>query len=88
MLDDGWGGREGRCGGVLEYSCRAGGGVAQVAFGAPIGGVLFTLEEASAYFPPKTMWRSMFCAIIAAITLQKINILRYERRGAGWRRTG
>ena len=45
--------------------------------------MLFTLEEASAYFPPKTMWRSMFCAIIAAITLQKINILRCERARAG-----
>jgi chloride channel 3/4/5 len=29
----------------------------QVAFGAPIGGVLFSLEEVSYYFPPKVMWR-------------------------------
>ncbi|VDH95093.1 Hypothetical predicted protein [Mytilus galloprovincialis] len=28
-----------------------------VAFGAPIGGVLFSLEEVSYYFPLKTLWR-------------------------------
>lgn len=41
-----------------------------VAFGAPIGGVLFSLEEASYYFPLKTMWRSFFCALIAGIILR------------------
>lgn len=30
----------------------------QVAFGAPIGGTLFSWEESSTYFPAKTMWRS------------------------------
>eukprot|EP01060_Flectonema_neradi_P011839 TRINITY_DN18805_c0_g1_i1.p1 TRINITY_DN18805_c0_g1~~TRINITY_DN18805_c0_g1_i1.p1 ORF type:complete len:803 (+),score=141.16 TRINITY_DN18805_c0_g1_i1:68-2410(+) len=44
-----------------------------VAFGAPIGGVLFSLEEASYYFPHKTMWRSFFCAVVAAIVLKRIN---------------
>jgi chloride channel 3/4/5 len=99
-----------------------------VGFGAPVGGVLFSLEEVSSYFPPKTMsipppphplstslchsafpacpppimighlpplshtcpipishpidsngptyrWRSFFCAIVAAITLQRLNPL-------------
>jgi chloride channel 3/4/5 len=41
-----------------------------VAFGAPIGGVLFSLEEVSYYFPSKTMWRSFFCALAAAVTLK------------------
>ena len=41
-----------------------------VAFGAPIGGVLFSLEEASYYFPLKTMWRSFFCALVAGIILR------------------
>ncbi|KAK3567766.1 hypothetical protein QTP86_025963 [Hemibagrus guttatus] len=44
-----------------------------VAFGAPIGGVLFSLEEVSYYFPLKTMWRSFFAALVAAFTLRSIN---------------
>ena len=44
-----------------------------VAFGAPIGGILFSLEEVSYYFPMKTLWRSFFCAMIAAFTLKYMN---------------
>jgi len=44
-----------------------------VAFGAPIGGVLFSLEEVSYYFPLKTLWRSFFCALIAAFSLRAMN---------------
>ncbi|KAG9009352.1 hypothetical protein FRB94_012169 [Tulasnella sp. JGI-2019a] len=49
-------------------SAAAAAGVA-VAFGAPIGGVLFSLEEVSYFFPAKVMWRSFWCAMIAAATL-------------------
>ncbi|KAF9227313.1 hypothetical protein BS17DRAFT_800360 [Gyrodon lividus] len=52
---------------ILSAACAAG---VAVAFGAPIGGTLFSLEEVSYYFPPKVMWRSFFCAMIAAITLR------------------
>lgn len=45
----------------------------QVAFGAPVGGVLFSLEEVSYYFPPKVMWRSFWCAAVATITLKALN---------------
>ncbi|KAL5524022.1 hypothetical protein ACEPAG_8195 [Sanghuangporus baumii] len=55
-------------------SSAAAAGVA-VAFGAPIGGVLFSLEEVSYYFPPKVMWQSFFCAMIAAITLKFLDPL-------------
>ncbi|WVO23008.1 uncharacterized protein IAS62_004352 [Cryptococcus decagattii] len=55
---------------VLSAACAAG---VAVAFGAPVGGVLFSLEEVSYYFPPKVMWRSFWCAAIAAITLKALN---------------
>ncbi|KAF2126187.1 hypothetical protein P153DRAFT_369537 [Dothidotthia symphoricarpi CBS 119687] len=50
-------------------SASAASGVA-VAFGAPIGGVLFSLEEVSYYFPSKTLFRTFFCCIAAALTLK------------------
>lgn len=40
-----------------------------VAFGSPIGGVLFSIEEMSYTFNIKTMWRSFFCALVATFTL-------------------
>lgn len=62
-----------------------------VAFGAPIGGVLFSLEQLSYYFPDKTMWQSFVCAMIAAVTLQALNpfhtgkiVLFQVRNTAGW----
>lgn len=50
-------------------SASAASGVA-VAFGAPIGGSLFSLEEVSYYFPPKTLFRTFFCCIVAALSLK------------------
>lgn len=55
---------------ILSAACAAG---VAVSFGAPIGGVLFSLEEVSYYFPPKVMWRSFWCAAVAAITLRALN---------------
>ena len=52
---------------VLSASAAAG---VAVAFGAPIGGVLFSLEEVSYYFPIKTMIRSYCCAMVAAVVLK------------------
>jgi chloride channel 3/4/5 len=53
-------------------SASAASGVA-VAFGAPIAGVLFSLEEVSYYFPPKTLFRTFFCCIAAALSLKFLN---------------
>ncbi|KAK3671966.1 chloride channel [Recurvomyces mirabilis] len=47
-----------------------------VAFGSPIGGVLFSLEQLSYYFPDKTMWASFVCAMVAAVTLQAFDPFR------------
>lgn len=56
-------------------SACAAAGVA-VAFGSPIGGVLFSLEEMSSYFPLKTMWRSYFCALVGTAVLAAMNPFR------------
>ncbi|KAF8325186.1 chloride channel [Cantharellus anzutake] len=52
---------------ILSAACAAG---VAVAFGAPVGGVLFSLEEVSYFFPAKVMWRSFFCATVATVTLR------------------
>ncbi|EEH49355.2 uncharacterized protein PADG_05434 [Paracoccidioides brasiliensis Pb18] len=56
-------------------TATAGAGVA-VAFGSPIGGVLFSLEEMASYFPLKTLWRSYFCALVATGVLAAMNPFR------------
>ncbi len=53
-------------------SAAAASGVA-VAFGAPLGGVLFCLEEVAYFFPAKTLFRTFFCCITAALTLKFLN---------------
>lgn len=58
---------------ILTASSAAG---VAVAFGSPIGGVLFALEEMSNAFPNRTMWKSFFCAMIATIVLQAMNPFR------------
>ena len=73
---------------VLSAAAAAG---ISVAFGSPVGGVLFSLEQLSYYFPDKTMWQSFVCAMVAAVTLQFMNpfrtgkIVLYEvRYSTGW----
>lgn len=58
---------------ILSACAAAGVGVA---FGSPIGGVLFSLEEMSSNFPLKTMWRSYFCALVATAVLSAMNPFR------------
>ncbi|KAJ3303266.1 hypothetical protein HDU76_005378, partial [Blyttiomyces sp. JEL0837] len=58
---------------ILSAASAAG---ISVAFGAPVGGVLFSLEEISYYFPFKTMFRSFFCAMVGAIALRLMNPFR------------
>ncbi|KAJ1654991.1 hypothetical protein IWQ61_005180 [Dispira simplex] len=55
---------------ILSASAAAG---VAMAFGAPIGGVLFSLEQVSYFFSNKTMFRSYMCALTAAMTLKFIN---------------
>ncbi|EFQ31493.1 voltage gated chloride channel [Colletotrichum graminicola] len=55
---------------MLSVACSAG---LSVAFGAPIGGVLFSYEEISTYFPRRVLWRAFLCSLIAAIALKALN---------------
>jgi chloride channel 3/4/5 len=43
------------------------------AFGAPIGGVLFSYEEISTYFPRKVLWRAFLCSLCAAVVLKMLD---------------
>ncbi|KAK6067676.1 voltage gated chloride channel [Seiridium cupressi] len=66
-------GNEARKREVLSAAAASG---ISVAFGSPIGGVLFSLEQLSYYFPDKTMWQSFVCAMTAAVILQAFDPFR------------
>lgn len=55
-------------------ACTAAG--VAVAFGSPMGGVLFSIEEVSSTFQIKTMWRSYFCALVSTAVLAGVNAFR------------
>ncbi|KJK67137.1 Voltage gated chloride channel [Aspergillus parasiticus SU-1] len=55
---------------MLAVACSAG---LSVAFGAPIGGVLFSYEEISTYFPRRVLWRSYLCSLVAAAALKELD---------------
>lgn len=72
-LFDGINGNEARKRETLSAAAASG---ISVAFGAPIGGVLFSLEQLSYYFPDKTMWAAFVCAMVAAVTLHALDPFR------------
>lgn len=55
---------------MLSAACASG---LSVAFGAPIGGVLFSYEEISTHFPRPVLWRAFLCSLTAAVVLKALN---------------
>ncbi|KAI8869354.1 hypothetical protein GQ42DRAFT_179345 [Ramicandelaber brevisporus] len=59
-----------------EILSAAGAAGVAVAFGAPIGGVLFSLEDLSTHFPLDTVFSAFLCALASTVTLQAFNPYR------------
>lgn len=57
---------------ILAASVAAG---VTAAFGAPIGGVLFSIEVTSTYYMVNSLWKAFFCSCWAIFTYKIISVL-------------
>lgn len=61
---------------MLSVACSS---ALAVAFGSPVGGVLFVYEEMSSHFPRKVLWKAFLCSLVAAISLKALDPTRTGR---------
>ena len=64
-------GNESRKSEMLGAACAVG---VACCFGAPIGGVLFSIEVTSVYFAVRNYWRGFFSAVVGAIVFRLLSI--------------
>ena len=56
------------------YAAAIAAGVTAV-FGAPIGGVLFSIEVSSTYYMVSNLWKAFFCATMGVLTFKFLETL-------------
>ena len=57
---------------MLACICIRDTGIAS-AFGAPVGGLLFAMEEVSSFWKNKLSWQVFFCCMVATFTTDLLN---------------